>query len=307
MIISASRRTDIPSYYFPWFLNRVKAGYACARNPMNPHQVSRVSLTPEVVDGIVFWTKNPAPMLPRLDELRDYMYIFQFTITGYDRDVERNLPGKRESIIPTFQRLSDQIGPDRVIWRYDPILIGGRYTESYHLRAFEKLAGLLSPYTQKCTISFLDMYASTKRNLAGLAPGAVSPEQQIRLAKGIGEIARSFGLTVDACAEEGDLTPYGIRRGSCIDGRLFERLLGRGLEIRKDRNQRGACGCMESVDVGAYHTCRNGCLYCYANHSERLVEGNWGRHNPESALLVGELGPEDKVTERKIISLTKKH
>lgn len=302
MIISASRRTDIPAYYSDWFLNRVKAGYVYVRNPMNAHQISRISLAPEVVDGIVFWTKNPMPMLPKLDALKDYMYYFQFTLTSYGADVERNLPGKNRVIIPVFQRLSDLIGPDRVIWRYDPIFLNGTYTMEYHIHYFEKLAKRLSPYTKKCTISFLDFYRNTERNIAALSPGKFSVEQQEQLAKGIAEIAHSYGLRIDTCAEEIELQQYGIEHARCIDDRLLGRLIQCPLEVKKDKNQRLECGCMESLDIGAYNTCRSGCRYCYASYSEKTVRTNRGKHNPDSPLLIGEVGPEDKITERKMFS-----
>lgn len=163
MIISASRRTDIPTYYSDWLLNRIKAGYVYVRNPMNVHQISKISLSPDVVDGIVFWTKNPIPMLDKLNALKDYMYYFQFTLNSYGVDVERNIPSKNNVIVPTFQRLSDLIGPDRVIWRYDPIFLSETYTTDYHIHYFEELAKRLSSYTKKCTISFLDFYRNTEK------------------------------------------------------------------------------------------------------------------------------------------------
>ena len=116
MIISASRRTDIPAYYSDWFFNRIKEGFVLVRNPMNFHKVGKVRLSPEVVDGIVFWTKNPVPMMDRLDEIGDYPYYFQFTLTSYGKDVEPNVPSKNEVIIPAFQKLSRKIGRDRVVW-----------------------------------------------------------------------------------------------------------------------------------------------------------------------------------------------
>ena len=167
MIISASRRTDIPTYYSDWFMQRIKEGYVLARNPMNAHQVSRISLNPEVVDGIVFWTKNPLPMLDKLPLLKDYMYYFQFTLNGYEQDVEAGVPPKDKFIVPGFQRLSDMLGPERVIWRYDPILLNNKYTFNYHVQRFAELAKQLAPYTKQCTISFLDMYAKTERNMQG--------------------------------------------------------------------------------------------------------------------------------------------
>lgn len=302
MIISASRRTDIPTYYSTWFLNRVRAGYVYVRNPMNAHQISKITLSPEVVDGIVFWTKNPTPMLDKLDALKDYMYYFQFTLNSYGADVERNIPSKNKVIIPAFQRLSDLIGPDRVIWRYDPIFLSKTYTIDYHIHYFEELAKHLSPYTRKCTISFLDFYRNTEKNLAALAPSELSVDLQEKLAKHIAQIAHSYGLRVDTCAEGIDLLQYGIEHASCIDSSLLEQLIQCPLCVKKDKNQRLECGCVESVDIGAYNSCCNGCSYCYANYREKAVASNKGKHNPDSPLLIGEVGPEDKITERKMIS-----
>ena len=130
MILSVSRRTDIPNYYSDWFYERIREGYLYVGNPMNIHQVSRISLSPELVDCIVFWTKNPEPMMARLSELAEYNYYFQFTLTGYGTNLERNVPHKKEVMIPVFKRLSGQIGAKRVIWRYDPILFTERYSEA---------------------------------------------------------------------------------------------------------------------------------------------------------------------------------
>ena len=284
MILSASRRTDIPTYYSDWFLKRIKAGYVYVRNPMNPHQVSQINLSPEVVDGIVFWTKNPTPMLDRLVELNDYMYYFQFTLNSYGVDVEENIPNKRKVIIPAFKRLSDSIGPDRVIWRYDPIFLSRLYTVDYHIRYFEELAKRLSPYTRKCTISFLDLYRNTEKNIAILAPDKFPVERQTQLAKILAEIAHSYGLRIDTCAEEIDLSQYGIEHAKCIDDCLFGQLLQCPLEIKKDKNQRLGCGCAESVDIGAYNTCQNGCKYCYANYSSKAVYMSSKNHDPDSPL-----------------------
>lgn len=305
MIVSASRRTDIPAFYSDWFLNRVRAGYAYVRNPMNVHQISQISLSPELVDGIVFWTKNPTPMLDKLDALRDYMYYFQFTLNSYDADVERNLPSKSKVIIPAFQRLSGLIGPDRVIWRYDPVFLSRTYTMDYHIRYFEELAKRLSPYTKKCTISFLDFYRNTEKNLSSLSLERFPAEQQEQLAKSFAEISHSYGLHIDTCAERIGLERYGIEHGRCIDSQLLGQLIQCPMDAKKDRNQRLECGCAESVDIGAYDTCRNGCRYCYANHSEKLVCANSSRHHPDSPLLVGEIGMEDKITQRKMVSYRK--
>jgi hypothetical protein len=303
MIISASRRTDIPTYYSEWFYNRIKEGFVLVRNPMNIHQISRIKLTPDVVDGIVFWTKNPIPMLARLDELKDYMYYFQFTITPYGKDVEPIVPSKPNEILSAFKRLSDMIGPDRVVWRYDPIMISERYSLDYHVRAFGKIAEELHGYTHKVTISFIDVdYRGVKKNIKELALLDFPAVAQVELSASLAEIARSYGLKIDTCAEKVELQQFGIEHARCIDDRLFEKLLGCHLKINKDKTQRLECGCVASIDIGMYNTCKNGCRYCYANYSLNTVSGNFAKHNPLSPLISGEVGRDDKIIDREMKS-----
>ena len=297
MIISASRRTDIPNYYSGWFFNRIKAGYVLVRNPMNASQVRKINLSPEVVDGIVFWTKNPVPMLERLEELREYTYYFQFTLNPYGKDVEPNLPSKNDLIIPSFRKLSGKIGKERVIWRYDPILFNEKYTMDYHVKYFKALAAKLHAYTEKCTVSFLDFYRKTERNTKHLKLIDPPLEQKIELMQKFAEIAREFGLSLDACAEALDLDRFGIKHASCVDKERFERLLGAKLIVGKDKNQRPECGCAESIDIGAYNTCKNGCYYCYANYSAKaVIARTYSNHNPSSPLIIGEPGENDIIT-----------
>ncbi len=288
MILSASRRTDIPAYYSDWFFNRVREGYALVRNPMNAKQIRRIDLRPEAVDGIVFWTKNPAPMLTELSRLEGYVYYFQFTLNAYGREVEKGIPSKEDVVIPAFQRLSDRIGPDRVIWRYDPIFLNAQYSVEAHIRNFENLARHLSPYTRKCVISFMDLYRKTEKNMADFDIQQMIAQTQRNLAKRLAEIAQAHGLKLETCAEQMDLEQYGVGHARCIDDRLLEKLLRRPLKVRKDRNQRRECGCVESVDIGAYNTCRGGCRYCYANSSAKAVHANLERHNARSPILIGE-------------------
>ena len=302
MIISASRRTDIPTYYSNWFFNRIMDGYVLVRNPMNTHQISKIPLNPDVVDGIVFWTKNPIPMLNQLNILRDYMYYFQFTLNSYAQDVETHVPSKQKHIIPAFKKLSDMIGSNRVIWRYDPIFLSDTYTPEYHIRYFERLAKELSPYTKKCTISFIDFYRNTSKNVSGLSLHEFTEEAQKNLARELATIAHSYGLLIDTCAEGIELQEYGIEHARCIDDRLLSKLLGCPLDVGKDKSQRLECGCIESIDIGAYNTCRNGCKYCYAKYREKTVCSNFAKHIPDSTLLFGEVGSDDKITERKVMS-----
>ncbi|MDE7298632.1 MAG: DUF1848 domain-containing protein [Lachnospiraceae bacterium] len=299
MILSVSRRTDIPSYYSEWFFNRIKAGFACVRNPMNPRQVSRVGLSPEAVECIVFWTKNPEPMLERLEELSAYHYYFQFTLTGYGRDVESNLPPKKERLIPVFQRLADMVGSRRVIWRYDPIIFTKIYTPAYHLKAFGQIAEALNGCTERCVISFVDTYAKNRKELQAMGALEIGEAGLTGFCRELAKAAEKNGMTVGSCAEEIDLSHCGIEHNCCIDKQLIEEITGRKLSVGKDKNQRAECGCTASVDIGAYNTCRNGCRYCYANYSSESVRRNCGSYDPESPILCGRLTEEDRVSERK--------
>lgn len=302
MIISASRRTDIPTYYSDWFYNRVKEGYVFVRNPMNTNQVSKIDLSPDIVDGIVFWTKNPVPMIERLNELENYTYYFQFTLNAYGIDIEPNIPSKNDVIIPSFQKLSNKIGKDKVIWRYDPILFNEKYTLNYHLKYFKIMASKLSNYTEKCTISFVDFYRNTKINTKQLNIIEPSHNQKLEFLQELSKIASDFGLYIDTCAEDICLDKLGIKQSKCIDKERFERLAGYKLTIGKDKNQRPECGCFESIDIGAYNTCNNGCLYCYANYSYKTVHKNFNNHNSISPLISGELSEEDIIKVRKVES-----
>jgi len=299
MIISASRRTDIPAFYSEWFVNRIKEGYLIVRNPMNYRQLSRIILSPDVVDCIVFWTKNPTPMIPKLDELKDYQYYFQFTLTGYGKDIERNLPDKKKVLIPAFQELSKKIGAHRVIWRYDPILINDRYTEEYHISAFKQIAEALNGYTEKCVFSFVDRYRKVDSALNKL--GVIDPtdEDMKRIAIKLRDIAFANGMSIATCSEKIDLDSLSIQHNACIDRVLVERLSGGKVKETKqnvkDSGQRLECGCMASKEVGTHDTCGNGCVYCYANTSAETVRKNMSRYDPKSPILCDSIGPDDEV------------
>lgn len=302
MILSVSRRTDIPAFYSEWFMNRVKEGFVCVRNPMSYHQVSRLCLSPEVVDCIVFWTKNPSAFMHHLDSLKDYQYYFQFTLNPYGKDIEMAV-AKKNSIINVFKQLSDKIGPERVIWRYDPIFFTGEMGIDYHLKYFDILSKMLEGYTNRCMISFLDTYKKTERNLS--PTGAYLPdEKEMRmLSTQLVEIGKNLKIEIQSCAENIDLGEEGISHGHCIDRELIEHLIGYHIDAKKDSNQREDCGCIESVDVGEYNTCMHHCLYCYANFSQTQVVHKHEQHDPLSPLLVGNISNDDVVKERKVKSL----
>lgn len=302
MILSVSRRTDIPNYYADWFINRIREGFLYVKNPMNDHQVSRIDLSPELVDCIVFWTKNPANLMKYLDELDRYMYYFQFTITPYDKDMERNIPDKEKVIIPCFKELSERLGKERVIWRYDPIVFTDKYTEEFHLDAFGRMAESLSGYTEKCVISFVDLY---RKNSAMLnkEEKKKSDEELIQFAGKICKIAGENKMIMASCSEKIDLSGVGIEHNCCIDRGIIEKLIGCRLDVKKDKNQRPECGCVESVEVGKYNTCRNGCTYCYATYDSDSVKKSCAAYDPNSPLLCGTVNEKDKITDRKVKSM----
>lgn len=305
MILSVSRRTDIPNYYSEWFVNRIKEGYLYVKNPMNEHQISRIDLSPDIVDCIVFWTKNPINIFDKLDDLKDYQYYFQITLTGYGRDVEPGLPDKNKVLIPSFKVLSEKIGKKRTIWRYDPILINSKYTKEYHYRAFGKIADELKDHTERVVISFVDLYAKTQRNTAGLNIENTGNDEMIEIAARLADIAHEKGLQIESCAEAIDLESVGVAHGHCIDKQLIEELIGCPIKGNKDKNQRTECGCLESVEVGSYNTCKNGCRYCYANFNIERVISQSHLYDPNSPLLCGYVDESagDKITVRKVASL----
>ncbi|MDR1909936.1 MAG: DUF1848 domain-containing protein [Spirochaetaceae bacterium] len=296
MILSVSRRTDIPAWYTEWFFNRLRDGSACVRNPVNPRMVSRVGLSPAEVDCIVFWSKNPAPLLERLHLLADYPFYVQFTLNAYGPDVEPLSP-PLEGRIETFRRLVEKTGPGAVIWRYDPILINRSYTAAYHIDHFGKTAEKLAGYTKRVTISFVDVYRKNRANLESLAAGESSPGENALIARALAGIARSRGLAIDACAEEADFSPYGIARARCIDERLASELSGRTIAPGK-AGLRPECRCAAAIDIGAYDTCPGGCRYCYANSRRETAEANHALHDPASPLLTGSLRPGDTLRDR---------
>lgn len=296
MIISASRRTDICAFYTRWFMNRVRAGYCCVPNPFNRRAVRFVSLDPEDVDAIVFWTRNARPLLPYLDELDryGYAYYFQYTINGYPRKIEPACPGL-EPAIRTFRELSERVGPRRVIWRYDPILITPETPVEYHLDRVAAIASALEGCADRLVVSIVDPYRSAGRRLEAVFGSRVAPYLgQIEeaalgeLFQGIACIAREHGFAeVVSCAEAVELSAYGIEHGKCIDDELIERAFGVRVDGAKDKNQRPACGCVASIDIGMYDTCLYGCVYCYATHEPVDRRALMAAQDPHSPSLLG--------------------
>jgi len=298
MIISASRRTDIPAFYSGWFMKRVREGYFYRVNPFNSRQVTGFSLKPEDVDAICFWTKNPRPLMPHLDELdhRGLRYYFQFTLNTYGREFEPHVPPLEERLV-TFRELAGRIGPERVVWRYAPVILTSVTPVSWHLEQADRIANLLRDATRRLVFSFYDFYGKGQGRLYAALKGtgitldditaADKTAELQELAQGFRAIADRSGLRILSCSEVMDLSALGIGHGACIDGTLIRELFGGNPTTRKDRNQRQACRCVESVDMGIYNTCRFRCSYCYANFNEGMIENNLGKHDPNSPALLG--------------------
>lgn len=302
MIVSVSRRTDIPAFYSDWFFNRLKEGFVYVINPMNLKQISKVELTPDKVDCFIFWTKDATNMIDRLDELKDYNYYFQYTITSYGKDVENGILDKKK-IIESFKKLSDNIGKEKVILRYDPILLSKKYSIDYHCKAFDKLCSQLKGYTDKCVISFIDLYKKTERNTKVLDLIPMGLDQIEEISQKLSSIASKYDISIETCSEGYDLTKFGINKGKCIDDSLVSKVIGYEVNVKKDDTQRDVCGCVKSVDIGQYNTCRHHCLYCYANFNYNQVEENYKLHNKSNPLLIGEVRTDAKITIRDMKSI----
>ena len=302
MIISASRRTDIPAFYSSWFFNRLKDGFVLVPNPRNSKQLSRIFLSPDIVDCIVFWTKNPSSMLNKLVKLSEYPFYFQFTLTVYEADIEKHLPALQKRIA-IFKQLAEQVGQDRVIWRYDPILINKHYTIDYHIDFFNQIASSLRGYTDSCIISFIDDYPHIRQSLIKEDINRLQVVDILNLCSSLSEITSDNQLILQTCAEEIELLNCNISHGACIDKTRIEKITGSLLLAKKDKNQRNNCQCLESIDIGTYDTCSFGCIYCYATTSKRNVQANKRLHNQYSPKLVGDLLETDIIKDKPMRSL----
>lgn len=294
MIISASRRTDIPAFYPDWLMRRLEAGNVLAPNPWNPQQLGSVRLSPDTVDCIMFWTKNPEPMLSRLERLDalGYRYYFSFTVTPYGRDIEKKLPPKNR-VMDTFRRLADRIGPSRVDWRFDPVMVSSRYPVQWHLDRFGEMCARLRGYTERCIMNFIKSYPH-------IAPRVkVMDDASIReTALGLAVLAAEYHIPLFNCTEQWDLRGQGIGFSACIDCGKIEALTGWPIAARKDPGQPPICNYLESVDIGMYGTCPHGCTYCYATTNDGAVRRRMDAHDPASPMLTGWPSGTETVTDR---------
>lgn len=296
MIINTGMRTDIPAFYSTWLLNRIKEGFVYVRNPYYKNQVTKYSLNPDVVDCLAFCTKNPHPLIPHLSELDIYKQFWFVTITPYGKDIEPNVPDKKQ-VIEDFKKLSNHIGIDSVALRYDPIFINDKFDVNMHIKCFEKLLSQLKDYTHDCTISFLDLYEKVKRNAPDLR--VPNEEEQKEIAKAFSKIGKKNNIVIHSCCEKDYLKDYGIDITGCMSQEIIEKAIHSKLSIQKRKSQRAVCDCVLGNDIGAYNTCGHLCKYCYANANTGLVKENMKRHIPISPFLIGKEEVGDKITEAK--------
>ncbi len=267
MIISASRRCDIPAFKGEEFMAALHAGGIEVGNPFRPGPARRVSLERGDVDAFVFWSRDPRPFLRHLDgiERGGFPFYFLITATGYPRLLEPDVPTPDEAAA-CFRELAARIGRRRVIWRYDPVFFSEHTPFAFHVENFSRLAGLLSPFTSRAIVSFFDPYAKALHRLrqAGIDADEASgtPEMQVALLARFAAIAAAEGLEIQSCAEPA--LAAAVPAGKCIDERLLNEVFGLKLSYRKDPGQRKLCLCQQSVDIGNYGACGHGCLYCYA-------------------------------------------
>lgn len=311
MIISASRRTDIPAFFSDWFINRLKEGYVLVKNPMNANQVNKIILRPETCDCIVFWTKSPMPIISKLSEIEKLGYVhyyFQFTLNPYEKTIEKNLPSK-DLLIKAFIELSNRIGKERVIWRYDPIILNTELglTKEYHYKEFERLVRALDGKTDKCIISFLDKYknisSNTKdSNIALKAFDTHNPNHQetmIEMTQRFIEIIKKSNASIklECCAEPILLTVQGMEQAHCVDLELIKKITKKTFDrnaLNKQVYQRKDCGCAKSYDIGAVNTCLNNCIYCYATNT-MLAQKNNKLYQKESNILCSDLDGQETI------------
>ena len=294
MILFASGRTDIPAFYSNWFINRVKAGFVDVRNPFNQKLVSRIYFSD--VDLIMFCSKNPLPMINKLDILK-VPVLFHVTITPYSKDVEPNIPDKR-LIIEGVKKLSLVLGIDNVVLRYDPIFLSDKYNVDYHIRAFDKLCKNLNGYVNKIIVSFMDEYKNVRSNKNILKYRTFTREDYKKIGEAFSKSAMDNGMSVQTCFEDEDLTEYGFVKGECLSHELAYILTGKMFKSSNVRKEK-KCECVQMVDIGDYNSCMHMCKYCYANYDEKAVSSNFERHDDNSSLLIGSVQSDDVIKVRK--------
>ncbi len=294
MILMASGRTDIVAFYSKWFMKRIEEGFIDVRNPFNPKLVSRISF--DDVDLIMFCTKNPIPILKDLDKIKKPI-LFHITLTPYKKDIEPNVPPKGH-IIEAIKKVSEIVGIDNVVVRYDPIFINDTYTLDYHKKAFEKMCVLLNGYINQIIVSFIDDYKNVRNNMKTLKCKPFTEEIYREIGMSFSKSASEHNMTVQTCFEQRNLTEFGFIKRDCLPKELAYIMTGKKFKEQTARKEK-KCHCVAMADIGVYNSCRHFCKYCYANYDEKKVAENYRNHDQNSSLLVGHLEEDDIIKKRK--------
>ena len=300
MILNTGLRTDIPGFFSEWFYNRIEEGFVYVRNPYVKNQIYSYRLDPELIDCIIFCTKNPKPMLENLEKIDKFNQYWHITITPYEKEIEPNIPPMND-VLESFKYLSKKLGKENVTLRYDPIFINEKYTLEKHIESFEYIANSLSDYTTEAIISFIDLYEKTKRNFPKARE--VTKDERLKLGKEFAQIGKKNNITIKTCVEGSELDKFGIDSSGCMTKEVIERAINKNLNIPKQKARNGECYCLLNNDIGEYNTCAHGCLYCYANSNKKLVKRNLKLHDPKSPILIGEIKEDDIIKEMKQKSL----
>ncbi len=289
MIVSASYRTDIPAFYGSWFLERLRAGVCRVVNPYGGPD-STVALTPEAVDGFVFWTRNARPFLPALAEVRTrgFPVVVHYTITGYPRELETSVV-PADQAVAVIAELARRYGKRAVVWRYDPVFMTTLTPPDWHRARFAELAAALAGATDEVVLSFAQIYAKTRANSdraakrRGFTWSDPESTEKVALLRDLAAIAADQGIRPTLCTQP-DLADSGVTPARCIDAARLSEVAGRPIAARTKGNRLG-CLCAESRDIGAYDTCPHGCVYCYAVRRPELAKRRHRAHDPAAALL----------------------
>jgi hypothetical protein len=290
MIISASYKTDIPTFYGEWFSNRLRAGYCKVVNPYN-NVISRVSLLPEDVDGFVFWTKNAGPFLKYLPEVRtrQFPFVVQHTINGYPHALEQSVVDAPKSV-QNVRRLAEEYGPQVCVWRYDTILLTSLTPREFHLKTFTRLAHDLEGATDEVVISFAHVYKKTLRNVNNAARdfgfdwSDPDTEWKRSLTTELVAIAATHRIRLTVCSQP-EFLVAGSGEARCVDAKRLEGVGAKPIRA-KEKGNRNECRCSEARDIGDYNTCPHGCVYCYAVQNRSLAQEQFRQHDPLSEFLV---------------------
>ena len=293
MIINTGSRTDTVQYYSDWLLKRFKEGFVYSRNPLFPNIVTRYELNPNILDCVVFCSKNYEPILDRLTEITDkFNTYFHYTITAYGRDIEPNVPTIDESI-ETLIKLSKIVGKQRIAWRYDPILLTKKYTKQVHYNTFDYMSKRLSPHIDRCIFSFVDMYKKLETNMPEII--ILNNNDKIEIAKNIGSIAKKHNMIIQTCATIEDFKQFGILQSGCMTSKILGNANNITFKKVRHSGNRQGCKCIENRNIGDYNTCPNGCKYCYANKNPQIAQENYKKHNPNDLMILGNLKPTDEI------------